>query len=148
MPAEPYIYIAIGIVIAIVIYLLFRTARKRRYVPELIDELEGHDFEAYCADLLAKNGFYDVEITKGSGDYGLDILAERDGITYGIQCKRYDKPIGVAAVQQAYAGRDYYRRMVGAVMTNQYFTDAAVKMAQVLNVILWDRAYIEDLEKP
>ena len=94
---------------------------------------------------MKKNGFYDVEITKGSGDYGLDILAERDGITYGIQCKRYDKPIGVAAVQQAYAGRDYYRRMVGAVMTNQYFTDAAVKMAQALNVILWDRAYIEDL---
>lgn len=143
---NPYLYAVICAFIAILIYIAFRAMRRRRYVPELIDELEGRDFEVYCADLLAKNGFYDVEITKGSGDYGLDILAERDGVTYGIQCKRYDKPIGVAAVQQAYAGRDYYGRMVGAVMTNQFFTDAAVKMAQALNVLLWDRAYIEEME--
>ena len=143
---NPYLYAVICAFIAILIYIAFRAMRRRRYVPELIDELEGRDFEVYCADLLAKNGFYDVEITKGSGDYGLDILAERDGVTYGIQCTRYDKPIGVAAVQQAYAGRDYYGRMVGAVMTNQFFTYAAVKMAQALNVLLWDRAYIEEME--
>lgn len=144
MSTESVICIIGGAVIVFLCYLLFRVVRKRRHKPELIDELEGHDFEDYCAGLLERNGFYDVQVTKGSGDYGLDILAERDGITYGIQCKRYDKPIGVGAVQQVYAGRDYYGRMVGAVMTNQYFTDAAVKMARVLNVLLWDRTYIEE----
>ena len=141
------LYVIIGVLSFIIIFIAFRTLRKRRYAePELIDEMEGHDFEVYCADLLQKNGFYDVEITKGSGDFGLDILAERDGVTYGIQCKRYDKPIGVSAIQQAYAGRDYYGRMVGAVMTNQYFTDAATKMALGLNILLWDRSFLEDLE--
>lgn len=135
---ESYSLIVIGIVALILIYVLFRAVRRRHYGPELIDELEGHDFEDYCAALLERNNFYDVHVTKGSGDFGLDILAEKDGITYGIQCKRYDKPIGVAAVQQAYAGRDYYGMMVGAVMTNQYFTDAAMKMAQALNIVLWD----------
>ena len=82
--------------------MIFRAFKKQQPEPELIDELEGHDFENYCASLLEKNHFQNVQVTKGSGDFGLDILAEKDGVTYGIQCKRYDKPIGVAAVQQAY----------------------------------------------
>ena len=102
---------------------------------------------ARCAELLRKNGFTDVVVTKGSGDFGLDILCEREGVTYGIQCKRYDKPIGVFAVQQTYAGRDYYGRMVGAVMTNQYFTEAAVRAAKKLNIMLWDRGYLDEMER-
>ena len=147
MPIESHYYAVGALIGGIIICIVFRLFRKRPQEPELIDELDGHDFEDYCASLLKTNHFKDVHVTKGSGDFGLDILAERDGVTYGIQCKRYDKPIGVSAIQQAYAGRDYYGRMVGAVMTNQYFTDAAVKMAQALNIMLWDRDYIEGLEK-
>ena len=49
------------------------------------------------------------------------------------------------AVQEAYAGRDYYDRMVGAVMTNQYFTEPAVKAAKKLKILLWDRGYLESM---
>ena len=144
---SPVAIYVIAAAVAVIAFIVFRRALlKRHREPRLIDELEGHDFEVYCSDLLRNNGFDDVTVTKGSGDFGLDILCERDGVTYGIQCKRYDKPIGVYAVQQAYAGRDYYGRMVGAVMTNQYFTDAAVKMAQALHIMLWDRGYLEELE--
>ena len=145
MSTESY-YVIGALMIGIIVFVVVRASRNRQREPEPIDELEGHDFEEYCASLLEKNHFKNVHVTKGSGDFGLDILAEKDGVTYGIQCKRYDKPIGVAAVQQAYAGRDYYGRMVGVVMTNQSFTDAAMKMAQALNIMLWDREYIEALE--
>lgn len=110
-----------------------------------LDEMDGHDFEFFCADLLERNGFIDVEVTKGSGDYGVDVLAEKEGVTYAIQCKRYDAPVGVKAVQEAYAGRDYYDRMVGAVMTNQYFTQPAVSAAKKLKILLWDRGYMESM---
>lgn len=120
---------------------------RRRNRDILPDDMEGHEFERYCAELLEGNGFQEVEVTKGSGDYGVDILAEKDGITYAIQCKRYTGPVGVAAVQQAYAGRDYYDRMVGAVLTNQYFTAPAVEAARKLKILLWDRGYMEDLWK-
>ena len=83
---------------------------------------------------MRKKGFIEVEVTKGSGDYGIDILAEREGVTYAIQCKCYGAAIGVKAVQEAYAGRDYYDRMVGAVMTNQYFTAPAVEAAKKLKI--------------
>lgn len=108
-----------------------------------IDLMEGHDFEYFCAELLRGHGFLEVEVTKGSGDYGIDILAEKDGVTYAIQCKCYAAPVGVGAVQEAYAGRDYYDRMVGAVLTNQYFTAPAVEAAKRLKILLWDRGYLE-----
>ena len=76
-----------------------------------------------------------------------DILAIKDGISYAVQCKRYDKPVGVFAVQQIYAGRDYYGCMVGAVMTNQTFTPAAKDCAKKLRILLWDRSKIEEMQQ-
>ena len=133
--------------LAVLVFAAFLVSRrwKRRRRSQLMDEMEGHDFEYFCADLLRKNGFLDVEVTKGSGDYGVDILAEKDGVTYAVQCKCYNAPIGVKAVQEVYAGRDYYDRMVGAVMTNQYFTSAAVAAAGKLKILLWDRGYIDSM---
>lgn len=120
--------------------------RRRRNTPSDIDLMDGRDFEYYCAELLSLRGFLEVEVTKGSGDYGIDILAEKDGITYAIQCKCYTTPVGVKAVQEAYAGRDYYDCMVGAVLTNQYFTQPAVEAAKKLKILLWDRGYLESME--
>lgn len=133
--------------LAVLVFTAFLVSRRWRHKRRtlLMDEMEGHDFEYFCADLLRKKGFLDVEVTKGSGDYGVDILAEKDGVTYAVQCKCYNAPIGVKAVQEVYAGRDYYDRMVGAVMTNQYFTSAAVAAAGKLKILLWDRGYVESM---
>lgn len=147
MTSEEGIYIGIVVLVlalfVIVVLLMLRAVRRRR--PSDMDLMEGHEFEYYCADLLRRAGFLEVEVTRGSGDYGVDILAERDGVTYAVQCKRYDGPVGVKAVQEAYAGRDYYDRMVGAVMTNQYFTRPAVEVARKLKILLWDRGYLESM---
>ena len=124
----------------IISYISKRRSRVRDY-----DLLDGHEFEYYCAELLRKRGCKEVEVTKGSGDYGIDILAERDGVTYAIQCKCYGDSVGVKAVQEAYAGRDYYDCMVGAVLTNQYFTGPAVEAAKKLKILLWDRGYLESM---
>lgn len=139
------IIVAFAVLIVGAIFMALFRIRKERTVPD-IEELEGHDFEYYCADLLRCDHFQNVEVTKGSGDYGVDILAEKDGITYAIQCKRYSKPVGVKAVQEAYAGRDMYDRMVGVVMTNQFFTTPAVEAAKKLKILLWDGGYIAEME--
>ncbi len=138
----PYLMFILVIVTGIMFIFYLK---RRRIQPLPVDEMEGHDFEYYCANLLSANGFQDVEVTRGSGDFGVDILAKKEDITYAFQCKCYDKPIGVKAVQEVYAGKDYYDRMIGVVITNQYFTEPAVKLASKLNVILWDRDYLNDL---
>ena len=129
----------------VMLILLIWLMRRRPKVPLVLEEMEGHEFEYFCAELLERRGFEDVEVTKGSGDYGIDILAEKEGVTYAIQCKRYTAPVGVKAIQEAYAGRDYYDRMVGAVMTNQYFTTPAVEVAKKLKILLWDGGYLEEM---
>lgn len=128
--------------VLIIIIDFFLRRRRNRQVSRM-DELEGHDFEFFCADLLRTQGFMDVEVTRGSGDFGVDILAEKDGITYAVQCKRYNSPVGVEAVLRTYGGLAYYERMVGAVMTNQYFTTPAVEAAKKLRILLWDRGYMD-----
>ena len=137
----PVAGIGIICIFAVIIYGLIR--RRRKELP--FDSMEGHDFERFCADLLKARGFLEVEVTKGSGDFGVDILAEKDGISYAFQCKRYDEPVGVKAVQEIYAGRDYYDRQIGVVMTNQYFTAPAVEAARKLKILLWDRGYLEEM---
>lgn len=139
------IILLLFLVIIVVVLVALFIKRKRMAAPAHFDTLEGHEFEHYCAGLLRKKGFIEVEVTKGSGDYGADILAEKDGVTYAIQCKCYTAPIGVKAIQEAYAGRDYYDRMVGAVLTNQYFTTPAVDAAKKLKILLWDRGYLESM---
>ena len=103
------------------------------------DNMEGHQFEVFCADLLKKNGYKGVSVTQGSRDQGVDIIAFRDGIKYGIQCKCYSCTVGNEAVQEVYAGIAYHRCNKGIVLTNNYFTSSAISLAQRVGVILWDR---------
>lgn len=113
--------------------------------PVDFDSMEGHDFEYFCADLLRQNGFSSVTVTQGSGDHGIDILAEKDDITYAIQCKCYSSNIGNAAVQQAHTGKSLYKRDVAVVITNRYFTPQATEEAHHLGVKLWDRNKLKEL---
>lgn len=146
-PENTQIFVMLLTAVLLIVFVLFVFLLLRRRKPKSrsYEEMEGHEFEYFCAELLEKRGFVDVEVTKGSGDYGVDILAEKDGVTYAIQCKRYEHPVGVKAVQEAYAGRDYYDRMVGAVLTNQYFTTPAVEAAKKLKILLWDGGYLESM---
>lgn len=103
------------------------------------DAMNGYELERFCSELLSQNGYKDISVTKSSGDQGIDILAYRAGIKYGIQCKCYASSVGNKAVMETYAGVSYYGCTVGVVLTNQYFTRAAKDMAARTGVILWDR---------
>lgn len=107
-----------------------------------VDLMEGHDFEYWCADLLQKLGFCDVEVTPGSGDHGVDILAKKECIKYAIQCKRYTADLGNTPVQEVHAGKAMYGCQVGAVITNQHFTPGGRQLAEATGVLLWDRDWI------
>lgn len=108
------------------------------------DNMTGQQFESFCSFVLISNGFKHVEITKGSGDHGIDILADKDEISYAIQCKCYSSNVGNDAVQQALAGKKFYKRDIAVVLTNQYFTPQAKEEASVFGVKLWDRTKLNE----
>lgn len=99
--------------------------------------MTGLEFEHECGKILRMNGFYNVEVTKGSGDQGIDVIAYKNGKKYGIQCKYYTSPVGNKAVQEAYSGARFFDCDYSAVMTNQSFTKSAIELAQKNGVLLW-----------
>ncbi len=131
--------IAVLVFLAVWIWYMKRMAGDE---DQIFEDMEGQEFENYCAELLEAKGFENVEMTPQSHDYGIDIIADKDGITYAIQCKCYSDTVGIKAVQEAYAGKDYYGSMIAVVMTNQKFTKNAVGFADKLNVVLWDGDYV------
>ena len=110
---------------------------------EAVDKMDGHEFEYFCADLLSKNGFTDVEVTKGSGDQGVDVLAEKDGVRYAIQCKCYSSDLGNRPIQEAFAGKSIYNCHIAAVLTNRFFTQGGIEAARATGVLLWDRKKLQ-----
>jgi len=63
--------------------------------------LSGHEFEYKLANLYKSLG-YKAEVTKGSGDAGIDIILEKDGEKICVQCKAHKKPVGPAIVRELY----------------------------------------------
>lgn len=109
---------------------------------ECIDNMDGHKFEYLCAEVLRKNRYENIMVTNASGDQGVDILASKDGIQYAIQCKRYSQTVGNKAVQEIYAGMKFYHAHVGIIITNNYFTNSAQKLAEQVGIVLWDRKFL------
>ena len=103
------------------------------------DRMDGREFEYFCADLLRRNGFTDVDVTAGSGDQGVDILAQKDEIRYAFQCKCYETDLGNTPVQEIHAGKEIYDCHVGVVMTNRGFTAGAREAARRTRTLLWGR---------
>lgn len=110
-----------------------------------MDQMDGHTFEYWCANLLRSLGYHNVTVTRGSGDQGVDIVATLDGERWAFQCKRYSSNLGNKPVQEVYTGMAMYNCSVGVVMTNQSFTNGAIDLARRTGIHLWGRATLVKL---
>lgn len=93
------------------------------------------EYESIIATNLSNLGFI-TRTTSISGDFGVDILAEKNGISFAIQCKMYSAPVGINAVQEISSGRIHYKQDYGVVVSNASFTKAARELAKTNNIIL------------
>lgn len=131
--------IVIGVIIFISMVCTIYRKLHRKYTLKQLDKMDGHQFEYACADILKANGYKHVKVTRGSGDFGVDIIAEKDKVRYAIQCKRYNHKLDNTPIQEVVGGLAYYQCDKGAVMTNQYFTEPSKQLAQVNDIKLLDR---------
>ncbi|KIL38518.1 hypothetical protein SD70_25975 [Gordoniibacillus kamchatkensis] len=105
--------------------------------------MDGHEFERFIGTLFSKMG-YSTEVTKGSGDQGVDVIAEKDGRKFGIQAKCYSSAVTNKAIQEVAAGISHYRLDKGIVITNNYFTESARELAASNGIVLWDRTILKE----
>lgn len=119
--------------------------KKHSATLRSIDAMTGLEFEEFTAQLLLKLGYTNVKVTRASGDQGIDVLAQKDGIRYAVQCKNYSHKLGNTPVQEAFAGKSFYGCDVAVVLTNSTFTDGAFALAESTGVLLWDRNTLADM---
>lgn len=105
---------------------------------------DGVPYERFCAARLERAGWR-THPTPASGDQGADIVAEQGGARLVVQCKRYGRPVGNAAVQEAAAAARYWSGDMAAVVSNAGFTPAARKLAAATGVLLLHHDDLETL---
>ena len=112
-----------------------------------IDAMDGVEFEGYVAARLQSAG-WQVAFTPAVGDYGVDLIAEKDGHYVAVQCKRYGKSVGVAAVQEVVSGARHHGCTRSIVVSNQEFTSAAKQLARTHNCQLIGRSVLQSWVQP
>ena len=94
-----------------------------------------YKYEEFIKNLLRSAGFT-AKRTKSSGDFGVDVVASKNGKTFAIQCKLYNRPVGTKAIQEIVSGRLFYKADFGVVVSDNSFTDAAKVLARRSGVVL------------
>lgn len=134
------------IVFFAIFYILRMLARIYRFVRNMVmnlklsdvDTMDGLEFEKYIANSLKKQGYSNATLTE-QYDYGVDIIANKDGVRWGIQVKRYSGLVKAEAVRQVVTGLKVYGCNRAMVITNSVFSRVAVKLADSNECILIDR---------
>lgn len=87
---------------------------------------------------------YSVKKTRLTGDQGADLIISGNGSNQVVQAKRHNANIGNKAVQEVVAAVRHYKCGNGMVVTNSYFTPAAVELAKSNDIELVDRKLLQE----
>jgi HJR/Mrr/RecB family endonuclease len=138
LPLWPFWVLLALVVVGRAALWAFREWRLARSGITAIDMMDGTTFERRLVWLFQGLG-YRVDRVGRRGDYGADLVVERNGERVVVQAKRWTKNVGVKAVQEAHSAPAMYECSRSMVVTNRYFTQAARKLARANRVELWDR---------
>lgn len=112
-------------------------------MPEYWNNLKGVKLEVAILKLMTDLGYL-TNLTKGSGDGGIDVIACKDNKTLLIQCKGWAKPVGspvirdMAGVASAHNGK-------GIVVSPNGFSKEAMLFGKKSGVELWDSNKLSQL---
>jgi restriction system protein len=115
-----------------------------------LQNLSGQEFEVLISALLTRMGFQ-AEMTKTTGDGGIDIIAVLDkpilGGRYLFQCKRFapDNLVGASMVRDFYGAAVADRAIKGIFITTSEFTVQAREFGQRVGVELINLEQLQEL---
>lgn len=135
------------------IWLVKLTKRVKRWrlrrhpAMTAIDQMAGLEFERCVATLLRQQGYTDIHITE-KYDLGVDITAEKNGLRWGIQVKRYSGLVKADAVRQVVTALRRYECDRAMVITNSMFSRVARELADSNSCLLIDRNKLHQWVEP
>ena len=111
---------------------------QRAVLKERLHNTDPFIFEHLIGDLLEKLGYENVEVTKRSGDKGIDVKAVLTvygftNVKTAVQVKRYDGNVGDGVVREIRGAAETDQR--GLIITTGDFTKAAKEEAAAKNKV-------------
>lgn len=106
-------------------------------IPERFQDFPPSDFEDFICQLYRDSG-HTVEQTKYSGDFGADLILDRETDCTVVQIKRYAEKnkVGVQDVNQVIGSKEYYKAERCIVVTTSSFTPQAAKLCLKADVTM------------
>ena len=108
-----------------------------------LDRMTWMEFEGFLARLFESWGFK-VETTQRSHDKGVDLFVTRFGKSIVVQAKCWKRHVGTKAIQQVFTAQQLYHSNNALVIITSEFTKPAIKLAEKLGVMLWNRKRLLD----
>lgn len=112
----------------------FRTAAtkwseyQKRCQIEFWTKMDGWTFEREIAQLFQSHGF-DAEVTKGSGDGGVDIFLRKGSALQVVQCKQHSAAVPPSVIRDLYGVLMHHKADKAILVSTSGFTSAAIQFA-------------------
>ncbi|MDO8126036.1 MAG: DUF853 family protein [Candidatus Brocadiales bacterium] len=113
------------------------SGRQTDQLRSKVIQTEARQFEYEIARLLKLMG-YEAHATKATGDDGVDVFAEKDGEKVIVQCKKWEKPVGRAVVDELAGTAARHKATRAILATTSSFSLDAEQTAREHNIALWD----------
>jgi restriction system protein len=106
-------------------------------VTSMVGSSSGKHFEIFVADLLRAMG-HGARVLGGSGDQGVDVIADYHGDRVAVQCKNYKRRVGNKPIQEVYAGARHHGCKKAWVVAPAGYTKGAQDLAGSTGVSLYE----------
>lgn len=126
---------------------LFQTTKKASNPFEKIDTMSFDAFEFFTKEMFNKLGYQSSLTEKIPCEFGADVIAIKGNEILAIQCKHSKVGIRVdaQAIRQLHSeAKPYYKPTKLIAITNSYFNENAINLADVHNVEIIDRSNMMD----
>lgn len=118
------------------IFAVFRVKKMKDF-----DSISYNEFKKFCSDVFLTGGFRNFNM-KLIDNTDLSIVA--GGYSYVANCKQIpaNKLISKEDIRNVYSKKIRCKADYAGIITNGYFSEEAVKYANILGVLVWDRNYL------
>ena len=93
-------------------------------ISDKLCNMSGVEFEQWVAQLFRQTG-HTVELTRSTGDHGVDLLMRKGNSVIAVQCKRWADPIGEPVVRDFYGSLLSVGAFLGYIVAPDLCTPAA-----------------------
>lgn len=148
-PYIPLFWILIPVfIIGLIIYVIYQINHyyqlSKAGIFE-IDKMSGQEFEEKLLNLYSRLG-YSVQHTGKTGDFGVDLILEKNGKRIAVQAKCWNETVKERAIQEVVGSKAVHNCSEAWVVTNNEFTPKARILAKANGVKLVNREnLIKDL---